>query len=203
MIKRIFITITFVLSFVISTQAQSKATCPSCGGAKTTIQQCSHCHNGAIFCSVCSGRGAVAANCGSCGGSGMQNRSEKTQCPSCNGQRYSRENRPVSCTCRGGKRPVTSRSGGVTYVDCSRCGGKGTIDNYVNVACRQCGATGYTGSHTVSTTCGNCHGSGTISNTCTHCSGNGSYACSTCGGYARMRVDCTTCRGEGYVYVKD
>ena len=195
--------VALIVSVAVLSQAQSKVTCPSCNGTKTSIERCAHCHNGAVLCNSCNGRGFTNDKCGSCGGRGEVSRSEKTLCRNCNGQKYFRENRPVSCTCRGGKRPMTTRGGNVTYVDCSRCGGKGVIDNYVNVACRQCGASGYAGSHTVSAPCSACNGSGSKSTSCAQCSGHGSYACTSCGGYARMRVECGTCRGEGYIYVKD
>lgn len=202
---RLFRSCLFVLALACSASAyaQSKVPCPSCRGEKSSVERCPECYNGAVQCSACSGLGITLTRCPSCAGRGEVSHTEKTVCYDCGGSRYFRENHPTECTCRDGKRPVTTRGGNTQYVDCSRCGGKGSIDNYVNVACRKCGASGYSGVQTVRSSCSACGGNGSVSNTCTTCRGVGSYACSKCGGYARLRVDCSTCLGEGYVYVKD
>lgn len=198
-----YILLVLVVASCATAGAQSKVICLSCHGERSSVERCPECFNGAVQCSGCAGLGTILSRCQSCSGNGVVTDTEKTVCPDCGGKRYSRENHPEPCTCRGGKRPVTTRGGSTQYVDCQRCGGKGSIDHYVNVACRRCGASGYSGTNTVSSVCRVCGGNGTVTDKCPTCRGVGSTICHKCGGYARLRVDCPTCRGEGYVYVKD
>ena len=131
----------FAILIPLSTQqihAQSKVVCPSCHGSRSSIENCTYCHNGAIFCTNCNGRGSKTSRCSACNGSGVSTRQEKTVCSNCGGRKYFSENRPTSCTCRGGKRPMKTRGGNIQYVNCNRCNGSGQLDNYINVACRQC-----------------------------------------------------------------
>lgn len=188
-----------VISFGISNvYAQKSVTCPSCNGSCKTTERCGNCHNGAILCNSCSGSGEKKERCHGCN-HGYIERTVRKICSNCNGNRYFTQNQPKDCSCRNGKVAKTTRGGVVIYVACSRCNGRGILDNHVNVACRSCGATGYFGTETIRER-HNCD-YGYISNKCYTCNGRGSYMCSKCQGYANIQVGCRRCKGAGRIYV--
>jgi DnaJ-class molecular chaperone len=94
--------------------------------------------------------------------------------------------------------------GTVTYVKCQNCNGTGQKDNYVNVACRPCGGSGYSGTETVRERCtrSGCS-SGYITGTCNTCNGRTGTVCSKCNGYANIQKDCRRCSGNGFIYVSE
>lgn len=197
--NRIFITIVFLLSaFVLN--AQTSHTCPSCNGKGSTIEQCTRCRNGAIYCTYCDYSGKISTRCGSCDGNGYTMKEKRAVCSSCNGRRYTQMEKQVSCSCRGGKRPMTSRDGRTTYVDCSRCSGRGYLIEYYNAACRNCGGSGYRGTEYVKEKCSSCYGKGSIESVCSRCNGNGAYKCNVCNGYENITRTCSRCRGTGRIY---
>ena len=141
-----------------------KVSCSSCGGDGDRWSSCSSCSgSGKRTCSKCKGKGEIQdSQCGDCvGGSGI--------CFACDGAGCSYCNNTGKCSGCGGK--------GWWYVDCSSCGGAGSVE------CSSCGGTGGE-----SYTCGNCGGSGTVTGqvTCSSCNGsqgsNVSRTCGTCSG---------------------
>lgn len=182
--------------------AQDKITCPSCNGSGTIVERCTNCRNGVIPCTTCQMAGQIRERCPYCSG-GYVSKTVKKTCSYCNGSRYSRESKESPCTsCRNGKRPVTTRGGGIQYVDCSRCGGSGVIVSYYNAACRYCGGTGYSGTETQTERCTNCT-NGYVNQTCPNCNGARGTVCPKCNGYANVKTSCNRCRGYGAIYVNN
>lgn len=200
--KRILL-IVFVVSALASLNihAQTSHTCTTCQGSGKSVERCpNNCHNGAIFCTTCDYRGSIRKSCSSCNGRGSISSTVNKRCLSCGGSRYTKMSKQTPCTCRGGKRPQTTRGGNTIYVDCSRCNGTGYLTSYYNAACRTCGGTGYSGTETTSRSCTSCGGVGSISSTCSKCGGKGCYTCSTCKGYANITATCSRCKGYGVIY---
>ncbi len=182
----------------ITISAQDWVTCPSCQGSKKEYAKCSYCHNGAIMCNQCY-NGTKRTRCGYCSG-GYVSKTVKQTCSTCQGSRTISQNQRKKCSCRDGRRPVAGRDGRTRYVDCSRCGGTGELNNYVRVGCPTCNATGYSGTHTVREKCYQCD-NGYVSETCSTCSGRGSYICSTCEGYSNVTRSCSRCNAYGKIAV--
>ena len=183
--------------------AQSQHPCSLCHGAKRIAVDCpAHCHNGAILCPVCQGSGHERERCRICHGSGTISETEEIRCDACQGRGSFKENQPKPCTCRGGKRPVTTRGGNVTYVDCQNCGGDGLLDNWVTVTCRSCHGSGVAGTRTTRVPCDNCD-NGYNTSDCSNCRGRGSVRCDRCQGYASIMEDCPKCHGTGYQFALD
>jgi len=203
--KFLLVLVTFVCFGISSSvYAQKKVPCPNnCNNGKVT-ERCDArgCYNGAIPCTSCGGSGKKSERC-SCDG-GYVSKTVQKKCTNCNGARYFRENQPVPCNnCRGGQRPVNN-GGTVTYVKCQNCNGTGQKDNYVNVACRPCGASGYSGTETVRERCSRSGCSnGYITGTCNTCNGRTGTVCTKCNGYANIQKDCRRCNGNGFIYVSE
>lgn len=196
---KIILTFTILFS-ALSLCAQSRNTCPDCNGDGEKIERCSDCHNGAVYCKTCDYRGTIDSNCSSCNGQGYTLETVKKTCSSCQGARYTRMQKSTPCSCRGGKRPQTTRGGNVVYIDCSRCNGTGQLISYYNAACRYCAGSGYSGTETKQNTCYNCNGAGVKKETCYTCNGKGAYVCSVCHGYANIKKPCKRCSGYGFIY---
>lgn len=201
--KRIIAVFIFIVS-ICSIYAQSSYTCDHCSGTGKQTTRCTnrHCHNGAIYCTICDYRGTVERRCSSCAGNGIVNKEINKTCEYCKGARYTRMSKETPCSCRGGKRPQRDRNGRTIYVNCSRCNGSGTLTSYYNAACRPCAGKGYK-SETSQVQCNSCNGMRVIKETCSRCKGKGCYPCETCGGYANITQTCERCRGGGKIYVKD
>ncbi len=190
-----------LLSITNSAVAQKKVTCPECHGSKKSVEQCSECRKGAVYCTTCNYTGKIRTRCSSCNGSGYTSRTVKKTCPDCNGQRFFRKDSPVKCSDCGGSGKVSlGRTVGGHAYNCRRCGGSGQVNNYINVACRTCGASGYSGTETIREKCNNCD-NGYVVTQCSKCNGTGAYMCTRCKGYEYISVDCRRCRGEGVIYV--
>lgn len=196
-----YILTVIITLLTLSAFGQTRNTCPTCNGDGKTIEKChNNCHNGAIYCTTCDYSGQRKSNCSSCYGKGYTTETVKKTCEYCNGSRYKRMEKSTPCSCRGGKRPQTTRGGSVIYIDCSRCSGTGQLTSYYNAACRYCAGSGYRGTENRQKTCYSCNGNGYKKTTCTTCDGKGCYPCRVCKGYANIKKDCRRCGGYGVIY---
>ncbi len=195
----IMLSILIVFGNIFLIKAQKSHSCSECNGSGTVIERCSNCYNGAIRCSSCNS-GKNESTCNACYGRGTYTKEVKKKCYNCN-RGYVKMEQQNRCSCRGGKRPVSTASG-VTYVDCNRCGGNGYTISYYNAACSVCGGSGYSGTETNTERCNSCSGKGSIISTCTKCGGNGAYPCSICKGYANVTKTCSRCKGWGKLYTE-
>ena len=181
--------------------AQTRHTCPQCSGKGKTVETCSNCRRGAVYCTLCDYSGKVTSRCSSCSGRGYTTKSEKVKCDYCGGKGYEMKDVMSPCSCRGGKRPTTSRGGQTIYVDCSRCGGTGQVaSGRTRAACRPCAGRGYTGYEEKRVDCYTCGGSGSITRNCSRCDGKGAYSCKMCEGYGNITRTCGRCNGNGVIY---